>query len=88
LDDAVRMEERCPTQLVKILGPWKRRHPRAIAVIAIVDGVVLVALAIGLIALGAGGWLRFVLLILGAAWAFYGAYRFPRAIRATQKTPD
>jgi hypothetical protein len=75
-------------QLVKILGPWKRRHPRAIAVIAIVDGVVLVALAIGLIAIGAGGWLRFVLLILGAAWAFYGAYRFPRAIRATQNTLD
>ena len=70
-------------QLVKMLGPWKRRHPKAIAVIAIVDGTVLVALAIGLIAFGAGGWVRFVLLILGAVWAFYGAYRFPRAIRAT-----
>jgi len=43
------------TQLVKILGPWKRRHRRAIAVIAIVDGIVLVALAICLISLGVGG---------------------------------
>ena len=76
------------TQLVKILGPWKRRHPLAIAVIAIVDGIVLVALAICLIAFGIGGWVRFVLLILGAVWAFYGAYRFPRAIRATQNTHD
>lgn len=76
------------TQLVRILGPWKRRHPRAIAVIAIVDGLVLVALAISLMAFGLGGWLRFVLLILGAVWAFYGAYRFPRAIRATQNTRD
>jgi hypothetical protein len=76
------------TQLVKMLGPWKRRHPRAIAVISIVDGVVLLTLAVGLIAIGAGGWLRFVLLILGAAWAFYGAYAFPRAIRATQSTRD
>jgi hypothetical protein len=75
-------------QLVKILGPWKRRHPRAIAIIALVDGAVLVALAVGLIVAGAGGWLRFVLLILGAVWAFYGAYRFPRAIRATQNTRD
>lgn len=75
-------------QLVSILGPWKRRHPRAIAVIAIVDGIVLVALAIGLMVLGVGGWVRFVLLILGAAWAFYGAYRFPRAIRATQHGDD
>jgi hypothetical protein len=73
---------------VKILGPWKRRHPRAIAIIALVDGAVLVALAVGLIVAGAGGWLRFALLILGAVWAFYGAYRFPRAIRATQNTPD
>ncbi|HUZ68265.1 MAG TPA: hypothetical protein VMU65_01010 [Candidatus Saccharimonadales bacterium] len=76
------------TQAMKLLGPWKRRHPRAIAVIAIVDGIVLVALAIGLTAFGAGGWLRFVLLILGAVWAFYGAYRFPRAIRVTQNTHD
>jgi hypothetical protein len=75
-------------QLVKILGPWKRRHPRAIAIIAIVDGTVLVALAVCLMILGAGGWLRFALLILGAVWAFYGAYRFPRAIRATQNTPN
>lgn len=74
------------TRLVKILGPWKRRHPRAIAVISIVDGIVLVALAICLIALGVGGWVRFVLLVLGGVWAFYGAYRFPRAIRATQNT--
>lgn len=76
------------TQIVKILGPWKRRHPRAIAVIAIVDGIVLLALAICLMAFDDGGWLRFILLILGAAWAFYGAYRFPRAIRATQSTRD
>lgn len=76
------------TQLVKMLGPWKRRHPRAIAVIGIVDGIVLVALAICLIAFGVGGWVRFVPLILGAVWAFYGAYRFPRAIRATQNTHD
>jgi CHASE2 domain-containing sensor protein len=75
-------------QLVKMLGPWKRRHPRAIAIIAIVDGTVLVVIAICLIALGAGGWLRFALLILGAVWAFYGAYRFPRAIRAAQNTHD
>jgi hypothetical protein len=76
------------TQATKLLGPWKRRHPRAIAVIAFIDGIVLVVLAIGLTAFGAGGWLRFVLLILGAVWAFYGAYRFPRAIRATQNTHD
>jgi hypothetical protein len=31
---------------------------------------------------------RFVLLILGAIWAFYGAYRLPRAIRATQNAHD
>jgi type IV secretory pathway VirB2 component (pilin) len=50
------------------------------------DGIVLVGLAVYLIAFGVGGWLRFVLLILGAVWAFCGAYRFPRAIRATQNT--
>jgi len=65
------------TQAMKILGPWKRRHPRAIAVIAIVDSIVLVALAICLIAFGVDGWVRFVFLIIGAVWAFYGAYRFP-----------
>jgi hypothetical protein len=63
-------------------------HPRAIAVIAIVDGSVLVALAVCLIAVGVGGGVRFVRLILGAVWAFYGAYRFPQAIRATRNTHD
>jgi hypothetical protein len=74
--------------LVKIIGPWKRRHPRAIAIIAIVDGIVLLALAVCLMAFGVGGWVRFGLLMLGALWAFYGAYRFPRAIRATKRSGD